>query len=73
MLLNYLKTLNLKSWRSFLRCGSKMCSRYTWWPVWCCANFNDVQTYSLMMICWDRNMSEWFYVFLCILTLKSAF
>jgi len=26
-----------------------------------------------MMICYDRNMSEYFYVFLCILTLKSAF
>jgi len=26
-----------------------------------------------MMVCWDRNMSECFYVFLCILTLKSAF
>jgi len=19
-------------------CGSKTCSRYTWWPVWCCAS-----------------------------------
>jgi len=30
------------------------------------SNFNEVQTYSLMMICWYRNMSEcfmYFYVF----------
>jgi len=33
----------------------------------------NIQTYSLMIICWNRNMYECFYVILCILALKSAF
>jgi len=38
-LLNYLKNIEFKNPEVHSRgCGGKTCSKYAWWPVWCCAS-----------------------------------